>query len=119
MNITDLTPQHLRRAASIKEKLDTLNRELRSLLDGSPSNGDLQRSRDREALAGILEVTRLTQSREIQGLDNRSGKFSSAAELRQCCWRQGAKTQLTKESFYSWSRSHYRNGYATTTDGLI
>jgi hypothetical protein len=39
MNITDLTPQQLRRAASIKEKLDTLNRELRSLLDGSASNG--------------------------------------------------------------------------------
>jgi hypothetical protein len=39
MNITELTPQQLRRAASIKEKLDALNRELRSLLDGSPSNG--------------------------------------------------------------------------------
>jgi hypothetical protein len=38
MNITDLTPQQLRRAASIKEKLDFLNRELRNLLDGS-SNG--------------------------------------------------------------------------------
>ena len=33
MNIADLTPQQLRRAASIKEKLDALNRELRSLLD--------------------------------------------------------------------------------------
>ena len=31
MNMTDLTPQQLRRAASIKEKLDALNRELRSL----------------------------------------------------------------------------------------
>jgi len=39
MNITDLTPQQLRRAASIKEKISALNRELRSLLDGSASNG--------------------------------------------------------------------------------
>jgi hypothetical protein len=38
MNITDLTPQQLRQAASIKEKLDALNRELRSLLDGSSSH---------------------------------------------------------------------------------
>jgi hypothetical protein len=38
MNITDLTPQQLRRAATIKEKLDALNRELRSLLDGSSPN---------------------------------------------------------------------------------
>jgi hypothetical protein len=30
-----LTAQQLRRAASIKEQLDALNRELRSLLDGS------------------------------------------------------------------------------------
>jgi len=39
MNIIDLTPQQLRRAASIKEKLDALNQQLRSLLAGSPSNG--------------------------------------------------------------------------------
>ena len=39
MNITELTSQQLKRAASIKEKLDTLNRELSILLDGSPSNG--------------------------------------------------------------------------------
>jgi hypothetical protein len=39
MNTTDLTPQQLRRAAAIKEKLDALNRELRSLLSGSSSNG--------------------------------------------------------------------------------
>jgi len=39
MNITDLTAQQLRRAAGIKERLDALNRKLRSLLDGSSSNG--------------------------------------------------------------------------------
>jgi hypothetical protein len=41
MNITELTSQQLRRAASIKEKLDSLNRELRSLLAGSSSDGAL------------------------------------------------------------------------------
>jgi hypothetical protein len=39
MTILDLTAQQLRRAASIREKLDALNTELRSLLDGSSSNG--------------------------------------------------------------------------------
>jgi hypothetical protein len=33
MNITDLTPQQLRRAASIKEKLDGLDQELRRLFE--------------------------------------------------------------------------------------
>jgi len=39
MNKLDLTPHQLRRAASVKEKLDALNRELRSLLGGSSSDG--------------------------------------------------------------------------------
>ena len=39
MNITDLTPHQLRRAASIKEKLDSLNEELRRLLDGAITSG--------------------------------------------------------------------------------
>jgi hypothetical protein len=39
MNITDLTPYQLRRAASIKEKLDGLNQELHRLFDGPSSNG--------------------------------------------------------------------------------
>jgi len=39
MNITQLTPQQLRRAALIKEKLDGLNKELRRLLNGGLTNG--------------------------------------------------------------------------------
>jgi hypothetical protein len=39
MNITDLTSQQLRRAASIKGKLDALSRELRNLFDGPSSDG--------------------------------------------------------------------------------
>jgi len=39
MNITELTPQQLRRAASLKEKLDALSGELRSVLDGTSTNG--------------------------------------------------------------------------------
>jgi hypothetical protein len=39
MNITELTAQQLRRAASIKEQIDILNQELRRLLDGTTHNG--------------------------------------------------------------------------------
>jgi hypothetical protein len=39
MKIIDLTPRQLRRAASIKEKLDGLNKELRWLLEGAMMNG--------------------------------------------------------------------------------
>jgi len=39
MNITELTPQQLRRAAAIKEKLDGPNKELCRLLDGAVTDG--------------------------------------------------------------------------------
>ena len=39
MNIDQLTPQQLRRAALIKEKLDGLNKELCRLLNGGLTNG--------------------------------------------------------------------------------
>jgi hypothetical protein len=49
MNITDLTPQQLRRTASIKEKLDGLNRELRRLLDGATTDGATRKQRTMSA----------------------------------------------------------------------
>jgi|RhiMetdeSRZDD1v2_1073273.scaffolds.fasta_scaffold3479175_1 hypothetical protein len=39
MNITELTAQQLRRAAAIKEQIDSLNKELRRVLDGATTNG--------------------------------------------------------------------------------
>jgi len=45
MNIIDLTPQQLRRAASIKEKLDDLSKELRRLFDGAMTNGARSRKK--------------------------------------------------------------------------
>jgi hypothetical protein len=39
MNIHDLTASQLKRAAAIKEQLDSLNMELRNIL-GAPTNSD-------------------------------------------------------------------------------
>jgi hypothetical protein len=41
MDVIELTPQQLRRAAAIKEQIDTLNKELRTLLDGTTTNGSV------------------------------------------------------------------------------
>jgi len=41
MDIIELTPQQLRRAAAIKEQIDTLNKEVRTLLDGTTTNGSV------------------------------------------------------------------------------
>jgi len=39
MSIIDLTPGQLKRAASMKEQIEALNKELQSLLGGSPASG--------------------------------------------------------------------------------
>jgi hypothetical protein len=39
MNLIDLTSNQLKRAASIKEQIESLNKELRSILNGSSING--------------------------------------------------------------------------------
>jgi len=39
MNVLDLTSEQLKRAASIKEQIDALNKELRNILIGSSING--------------------------------------------------------------------------------
>jgi len=55
MNVTELTPQQLRRAASIKEQLDSLNKELRSLL-GSLSNRTVPRKKRTMSAAARKKV---------------------------------------------------------------
>ena len=45
MNILDLTPQHLKRAASIKGQIDALNKQLRHLLERSTANGATPRKK--------------------------------------------------------------------------
>jgi hypothetical protein len=39
MNLLDLTAEQLKRAASIKEQIDALHKQLRGILVGSPANG--------------------------------------------------------------------------------
>jgi hypothetical protein len=45
MNIFDLTPQQLNRAAAIKEQIDTLNKELRGILGGSSASRTLAKKK--------------------------------------------------------------------------
>ena len=51
MNISDLTPQQLRRAAAIKEQLDSFTKELRRLLDGAATDGGTGKKRVMSAAA--------------------------------------------------------------------
>jgi hypothetical protein len=49
MNLLDLTPTQLKRAASTKERIEDLNKQLRSLLGGSPADGAASKKRTMSA----------------------------------------------------------------------
>jgi len=63
MNITELTSQQLRRAASIKEKLDGLNNELRRLLDSATINGATSKKKRRMSAAARSKIAASQKAR--------------------------------------------------------
>jgi hypothetical protein len=63
MNITDLTPQQLRRAAAIKEKLDSLNKELRRLLDSATTDGATSKKKRMMSAAARRKIAAAQRAR--------------------------------------------------------
>ena len=70
MNISDLTPQKLKRATLIKEKLDDLNKELRRLLDGITTDGVISEKK-RTMTAAVKRKMRLRSGRAGRSLGGR------------------------------------------------
>jgi hypothetical protein len=60
MNLFDLTPEQLKRAASIKERIDGLNKQLRSIL-GAPATLRAAPTRNRTMSASIKKKIAATQ----------------------------------------------------------
>src|SRR5580765_2900469 len=60
MNLFDLTPEQLKRAASIKEQIDGLNRQLRAIL-GAPATPRAAPTRNRTMSAAVKKKIAATQ----------------------------------------------------------
>jgi hypothetical protein len=60
MNLFDLTPQQLKRAAAIKERIDGLNRQLRGIL-GAPAAPRAAPTRNRSMSASVKKKIAATQ----------------------------------------------------------
>ena len=60
MNLFDLTPQQLKRAASIKERIDGLNKQLRGILGGQPTSRAAP-TRNRTMSASVKKKIAATQ----------------------------------------------------------
>jgi hypothetical protein len=60
MNIFDFTPEQLKRAASIKEQIDGLNKQLRGIL-GAPATPRAGQTRNRTMSASVKKKIAVTQ----------------------------------------------------------
>jgi len=60
MNLLDLTPEQLKRAASIKEQIEHLNKELRSML-GAPATSGAAPKKNRAMSASVKKKIAATQ----------------------------------------------------------
>ena len=60
MNLFDLTPEQLKRAASLKERIDGLNKQLRGILGGQPTSR-AGPSRNRTMSASVKKKIAATQ----------------------------------------------------------
>jgi hypothetical protein len=60
MNLIDLTPEQLKRAASIKEQIDGLNKQLRGIL-GAPATPRAAPTRNRSRSASVKKKIAATQ----------------------------------------------------------
>lgn len=78
MNILDLTPNQLKRAAAIKEQIESLNRELRAILGTSAKSAPTTNKRKRTMSAAVKKKIAAAQRARWANLRRKSGAESGA-----------------------------------------
>jgi hypothetical protein len=78
MNLIDLTPEQLKRAASIKERIDGLNKQLRGIL-GAPATSQASPTRNRSMSASVKKKIAATQKARWESLRRAKKATHSAA----------------------------------------
>jgi hypothetical protein len=76
MNLLDLSSEQLKRAASIKEKIETLNRELRSIL-GSSANSRIASTEKRTMSSSVKKKIAAAQKARWANLRGRNSATPS------------------------------------------
>ena len=91
MNIIDLTPNQLKRAAAIKEQIDRLNKELRGIL-GASVNSDGNQKRNRPMSVSVKRKIAAAQKARWASL-RRSSLNSRPASVKASSNSKSASTR--------------------------
>lgn len=94
MDIFDLSPRQLKRAAAVKERIAALNAELRKLL-GTSSNGAPQTGR-RMSAAGRRRIAAAQRARWAERRQAESGKRNTRARGKTSATANAARSAKMK-----------------------
>jgi hypothetical protein len=103
MNLFDLTPEQLKRAASIKEQIDRLNRQLRGIL-GAPATPRAAPTRNRTMSAAVKKKIAATQrARWAQVRSSRPATVSARPAAKTKRMTPAARARLSAKLKAYWA----------------
>ena len=105
MNILDLTPQQLKRAAAIKEQMDALNKQLRGIL-GASTTSRAAPTRNRTMSASVKKKIAATQKvrwAKIQGAKAATPLAKPATKAKKKSMSPAARAKLSAKLKAYWA----------------
>src|SRR5258707_14342923 len=103
MNLIDLTPEQLKRAASIKERIDGLNKQLRGIL-GAPATSRASPTRNRSMSASVKKKIAATQkARWAKVGSSRPATVSATTAAKQKSMSPAARAKLSAKLKAYWA----------------
>jgi len=105
MNLLDLTPEQLKRAASIKEQIEHLNKELRSML-GAPATSGAAPKKNRGMSASVKKKIAATQKARWAGLRRAkpvTASVTPAAPAKKKTMSSAARAKLSAKLKAYWT----------------
>jgi hypothetical protein len=104
MNIFDFTPGQLKRAASIKERIDGLNKQLRGIL-GAPATSRASPTRNRSMSASVKKKIAATQKARWANLRRAKSATRSVptVKAKKKTMSPAARAKLSSKSKAYWA----------------
>jgi hypothetical protein len=110
MNPLDLTPSQLKRAAAIKERVERLNKELRTLLDVSTNSGPTSTKRRTMSASVKRKIAAAQKARwaHLRGAKSATRSAKPAAKAKKKTLSPAARAKLSAKLKAYWAAKKKR-----------